>query len=305
MDDSSPSRSGSRWSWPSWSVGSPGRNPRRRPAGASAVNEADAADDPLDRSQIALFLGLDDGQGETLAEIVGAYSHVRSAGSADLERSLSAGDRGAGRGRRAHIERGQCQRGSERARGRLRRSGGTGSAGATPGCGSLDGAVRQRAEPGASRLRSCDGEGLSPRPHRRRRSHEPAPAQGDRVTARARVCDRRGRVGRLGGAVIRGHRRPAHGLDDARTRRSGAVPARAGAGGQLRLHRADDGARPSRAHPRRHGGGGGRLSHQASRFVRRPDPPRGGRARDGSAHHVGPDAGGAGSGKLRIARAVA
>ena len=49
----------------------------------------------MDRSQIALLLSLDDGQGEALAEIVDEYLALSAGGSEALERLLSAGDRGA------------------------------------------------------------------------------------------------------------------------------------------------------------------------------------------------------------------
>ena len=47
----------------------------------------------MDRSQIALLLSLDDGQGDALAEIVAEYLTMSAGGSAELERLLSAGDR--------------------------------------------------------------------------------------------------------------------------------------------------------------------------------------------------------------------
>ena len=66
---------------------------------------ADGADDPLDRSQIALLLSLDDGQGDALAEIVAEYLTMSAGGSAELERLLRAGDRRALE-RRAHTLKG-------------------------------------------------------------------------------------------------------------------------------------------------------------------------------------------------------
>ncbi len=168
-----------------------------------------------------------------------------------------------------------------------------------------DGAVRHRADPGARRPR-----------RRHREESECASSSSTTIPracscsrrschARSRVRRRRGGFERLGGAVVRGDRRPAHRLDDAGARRSGAVPARAGrAGGQLHLHRADDRARPSRAHPRRHGRRSGRLSHQAGRLLRRADPPGGGRACHRTARHAGSDPGGARAGQLRTAGAV-
>jgi PAS domain S-box-containing protein len=65
--------------------------------GSGAMNGSmpEGAPDPLDRSQIALLLSLDDGQGEALAEIVDAYLTMSAGGSAELERLLSVGDRGA------------------------------------------------------------------------------------------------------------------------------------------------------------------------------------------------------------------
>jgi HPt (histidine-containing phosphotransfer) domain-containing protein len=48
--------------------------------------------DPLDRSQIELLLKLDDGAGDTLAEIVGEYRTLSWEGRDDLRRGLRDGD---------------------------------------------------------------------------------------------------------------------------------------------------------------------------------------------------------------------
>ncbi len=67
-------------------------------AGAAAGDAAAAvrsADDPLDRAQIELLLSLDDGQGETLAEIVNEYIRVATEGRGELLREIDQRDSGA------------------------------------------------------------------------------------------------------------------------------------------------------------------------------------------------------------------
>ena len=84
-----------------WVTKGPGSAARDK-SGGDGADQADAVDgldgldgvdDPLDRSQIALLLSLDDGLGEALAEIVAEYLTMSARGSEELERLLSTGDR--------------------------------------------------------------------------------------------------------------------------------------------------------------------------------------------------------------------
>jgi two-component system, sensor histidine kinase and response regulator len=82
--------------------------PRTGVAGAAAGDAAAAvrsADDPLDRAQIELLLSLDDGQGETLAEIVNEYIRVATEGRGELLREIDQRDSG-GLARTAHTLKG-------------------------------------------------------------------------------------------------------------------------------------------------------------------------------------------------------
>ena len=72
--------------------------PSARVAGSAAgdaVASVRSADDPLDRAQIELLLSLDDGQGETLAEIVNEYIRVATEGRGELLREIDQRDSGA------------------------------------------------------------------------------------------------------------------------------------------------------------------------------------------------------------------